>query len=191
QGPHRWLNRVRLLVEDTADAPEPEHVDAARREHLRRLTHRTIATATERIEQFKYNTMITALMEFTNELQPGLRDLAGTPEWRDALSVLVCLLAPIAPYLTEELWERMGQPYSVHVQPWPEHDPALLVEETSELVVQVNGKVRDHLTLPRGVAEAEAVAKAQDLERVRSFVNGKQIVKVVYVPNRLINFVIR
>jgi len=112
------------------------------------------------------------------------------PVWREALETLVLLLAPGAPHLAEELWQRLGKPYSVHQQSWPAYDPALAAEETVELVIQVNGRVRDRLLVPAAIDEDEAVARVRELERVQVYLAGKRIERVVYVPGRLVNFVV-
>jgi leucyl-tRNA synthetase len=99
------------------------------------------------------------------------------------------MVAPFAPFLAEELWERLGGNYSVHQQPWPTFDPALVVEETVTLVVQVNGKVRDRLTLPSGVSEEEARVQALQSTKVTSSLGGKAVSKTIWVPDKLINLV--
>ena len=109
------------------------------------------------LDEFQFNTMVAALIEYVNELM-RLREtaLVHTPEWREALETLVLLMAPSTPYVAEELWERLGMPYSVHHQSWPTYDPALTQDDAVEVVVQVNGKVRDRLLLPVDLPEAEA-----------------------------------
>ena len=112
------------------------------------------------LDDFQFNTMVAALIEFVNELMTLQGDrVADTPEWREALETLVLLMAPSTPYVAEELWERLGMPYSVHQQPWPTYDAALTREDVVEIVVQVNGKVRDRLMLPVDLPEPEARAR--------------------------------
>src|SRR5690606_16221952 len=115
----------------------------------------------EDISTFQFNTMVARLMEFVNELS-SLRDteVVRTEAWREAMRTLVLLLAPSTPYLAEELWERLGQPYSVHQQSWPQYDPELAAAEMIELVVQVNGKVRDRLEVPADITEERAIELA-------------------------------
>ena len=103
---------------------------------------------------------------------------------------LTLLLAPIAPFLAEELWERLGGAYTVHQQPWPTFDPALVAAETVELVVQVNGKVRDRLTVPVGTSEADATAGALASAKVAQQIDGRPPRRVIFVPDRLVNIVI-
>ncbi|HMM42328.1 MAG TPA: class I tRNA ligase family protein, partial [Thermomicrobiales bacterium] len=104
---------------------------------------------------------------------------------------LPLLLAPGAPYIAEELWSQLGKPFSVHTQAWPEWDEELAAEETIEIVVQVNGKVRGHVNLPPDTDEATALDAARANDRVAEHLAGKTVVKEVYVPRRLINFVVR
>jgi leucyl-tRNA synthetase len=101
----------------------------------------------------------------------------------------VLLLAPLAPYLAEELWERLGEPYSVHQQPWPAHDAAALVEEEVTLVVQVDGRVRARLRGPAGTPEAEAARLALAAPSVAAHLDGRRPARIVHVPDRLLNLV--
>ena len=144
------------------------------------------------LAQFQFNTMVAWLIEYVNELM-RLREtpLVHTPEWREALETLVLLMAPSTPYVAEELWERLGMPYSVHHQPWPSYVPVLTEDETIELVVQMNGKVRDRAVLPVDVTED--LARSQARWRCRRWRNTLAIasrVRVIYVPGRLINIVV-
>jgi leucyl-tRNA synthetase len=124
-------------------------------------THKTIREATQDVEDFRFNTMISRLMEQTTALQKA-RDAGPVDRgaWDEAIDVALLLTAPLAPHIAEELWERRGKPYSIHLQPWPTFNPELAHEEEVELVVQVNGKVRDRLMLVAGADEASARAAA-------------------------------
>jgi leucyl-tRNA synthetase len=185
-GVSRWLNRVWSLA--LTPAP-PRDGDPAAERALRRLTHQTIKKVDEDIEQFRFNTMVATLMTFTNELSDRQAALAGTPAWREAIETLLLLLAPSAPHLTEELWERLGKPYSIHQQPFPVYDPELARDEVIEVPVQVNGKLRDKVTVPAGADEATVRELALASERVQRHLDGKPPRKVIYVPNRLVNIV--
>ncbi|HET7035535.1 MAG TPA: class I tRNA ligase family protein, partial [Thermomicrobiaceae bacterium] len=190
-GIERFVRRVWSLVQETADNPAPEDASADARE-LRQITHRTIKAVTEDIENFRFNTMIARLMELQNELAPRKETpVVSTKAWREALESMTLMLAPIAPHLAEELWQRLGQPYSVHQQLWPTFDAELVREELIELPVQVNGKVRDHLEVPVDISEERAVEQALASPRVAEITTGKQVQRVVYVPRRLINIVAR
>ncbi|MDI3340974.1 MAG: leucine--tRNA ligase [Sphaerobacter sp.] len=188
-GVDRFVRRVWAIVTETADMPAdgPES-DAARR--LRKLTHRTIKTVTADISGFQFNTMIARLMEFVNELS-ALRDsdVVRTASWQEATRTLTLLLAPLAPHLAEELWERLGGPYSVHQQSWPSFDPELAAAETFELVVQVNGRVRDRLEVPVDITEQQAIDLALASPRAQEHLQGRTIRRTVYVPGRLVNIV--
>jgi leucyl-tRNA synthetase len=142
------------------------------------------------ILDFKFNTMIAALMEFTNALYRA-RDagLTGIAAWNEAIDVLVRLSAPVAPHIAEELWERMGRPYSVHQQDWPVADPELAAEDEIEVVFQVNGKVRDKLTVAVDTDEEKLRELALSNERVLSIIGDKQVRKVIVVPGKLVNIV--
>jgi leucyl-tRNA synthetase len=197
EGPSRFLARVWALVTETG-RPSPGQVevptapagDAGVRE-LQRLTHQTVRKATQDLERFSYNTMVAALMEFVNALY-RLRGTpaAAAPEWQAALETMVLLLAPSAPHLAEEMWEWLGKPYSVHLQSWPGWSEALAAEDLIDIVVQVNGKVRDRIRLAAGADEEEVRSQVLGAEKVAAALEGKQLRKFVYVPGRLVNLVI-
>ena len=131
-------------------------------------------------------------MEFTNGLT-GAKE-AGPVDataWREAIDSLLLLMAPSAPHLAEELWGRTGHEYSIHSQSWPEWDEELAREEEITLVVQVNGKLRDRLQVPTDVTEERAKELALASARVRAHTDGRQMLRVVYVPGRLVNVVVR
>ncbi|MGQ9573255.1 MAG: leucine--tRNA ligase [Dehalococcoidia bacterium] len=188
-GIHRWLNRVWGLVLSPAptNGADPEAIH-----RLRHLTHKTIRRVTEDIERFRFNTMLAALMEFSNFLtkvkESGRVEASA---WQEAIETLLLLMAPSAPHFTEELWARLGKPYSIHQQPWPKWDEELAREEEITLVVQVNGKVRDRLQVPADIDEERAKELALASQRVQAHINKKQLQRVIYVPGRLVNVVVR
>ncbi|MBI4236267.1 MAG: class I tRNA ligase family protein, partial [Chloroflexi bacterium] len=192
RGISRWFNRVWDLAE-MRRLPEGRSAPAEAAAELRRETHRTIRKATQDIEGFRFNTMIAALMSLTNTLSRFEEDSESTasPEWRAAYDTLLLLLAPIAPHLTEELWTTTGHSYSIHSQPWPAWDEALARQEKVTLVIQVDGKLRDRLTVPAEISEEEARRAALESERVRPLLAGRLPARVVYVPGRLVNVVTR
>ncbi len=174
-------------------------VPAERPEHdreLLRLAHRTVKKATEDIEQrFNFNTAISALMELVNGLYaykdkiPAERQnsqIAG-----ESIEKLVLMLSPFAPHLAEELWRDIGGRGSVHHQAWPNWDPAAIEAETVEIVIQINGKVRDKMMVPAGLSGAEFERTALASDKVQAQVAGKQMVKVIAVPGKLVNVVVR
>jgi leucyl-tRNA synthetase len=189
-GATRWLNRVwNLVIDHWNEGDAPGDAEAARA--LRRWTHRTIRKVDEDVAAFHFNTMLAALMEFTNHLsRPEIQALKGTAAWHEALESLMLLMAPATPHFAEELWNRTGHGYSVHQQAFPQHDPALTQEDEITLVVQVNGKLRERLSVPVGVAEAEAKALALASPRVAAQIDGRTPRQVVYVPGRLVNVVL-
>jgi leucyl-tRNA synthetase len=126
----------------------------------------------------------------TNAVLDATRAGAHGPEVRDALEALCKLLAPVCPFITEELWSRLGHPGSVHDQAWPTADISLLVDEEVEVVVQVNGKVRGRVTVPAGADAAVAEEHARADANVASFLTGP-VVKVIVIPDKLVNFVVR
>ena len=188
KGPRGWIEDVWRLVVDTQ--PVDGDPTEAQIRDLRRKTHQTIQACGRDIENFSFNTAIAALMAFRNVLQEAKQTpLVGSPAWDEALETMVLLMAPITPYIAEELWERLGKPFSVHQQTWPEFDAELAKEDTVEIAVQVNGKVRDKLQLPADVDAEDAKAQAQALAGVIKYTDGKNVVKVIYVPGRLVNIV--
>ncbi len=185
----RWLNRMwSLATEPPGRVAAPQSAGAR---DLRRSTHRTIREVTRDVESFGFNTMIARLMEHTTTMQRARE--AGPVDgaaWDEALSAMLLLAAPLAPHITEELWERLGRPYSVHLQRWPAFDPDLARDEEVEVVLQVNGKVRDRLVLPSGASEDDARAAAFASSRVQEWLGGKEPRRVIYVPGKLLNLVV-
>ncbi len=185
----RWLNRLWGLVlsEPAFDAAPAEAI-----RDLRRLTHQTIRRVTDDMERFRFNTLLAALMELTNGL---IRQRDAGPvdrdAWNEAIQSLLLLLAPLAPHISEELWVRTGRPYSIHTQPWPAWDPDLAREEEITLVVQVNGKLRDRIQAPADIDEGRAKELALASPRVQKFTDRNQVAKVIYVPGKLVNVVVR
>jgi len=187
-GVSRWLNRVWNIVTD----PPALVTDAAGARSLRRALHTTLAKVTEDLEGKRFNTAIATMMELTNEMQ-RLRDEGSADEtaWNEAIRLLALMLAPPCPHIAEEIWERIGGGYSVHQQPWPAVDEAATVRDTIDLAVQVNGKVRDRIAVAPDADEAAARAVAEATPRIAEQLAGKTLVRAVYVPGRLLNFVVK
>ncbi|MBN1690647.1 MAG: leucine--tRNA ligase [Dehalococcoidia bacterium] len=188
-GMHRWLNRVWSLV--TKDYEE-KSIDSESSKECLRTMHKTIKKATGDIERFRFNTMLSALMEYTNMLIKLLE--AGSiaaAEWKEAIRTLLILMAPSTPHMAEELWVASGYPYSIHKQPWPAWDKELAADEEVTLVVQINGKLRDKITVPVDIGEEEAVKLAFAQERIKAYITGKSIAKKIYVPGKLLNIVLK
>jgi len=188
-GISRWLNRVwNLAAEEYVPSGRGRDGD----KELARMTHQTIKKVTEDIEKIRLNTMIAALMEFTNYLGK-VKEAGNVTEemWNSSIKALLLLLAPTAPHLAEELWENVGYKYSIHNFTWPPWDESLVTTEEFTLVVQVNGKVRDRLTVPVDVGEEEAKKLALQMEKVKPYVEGREVAKVIYVPGKLVNIVVK
>ena len=192
EGAPRFLHRVWSVALDAAGTGNggrgtTERGNGAR--DLRHWTHKTIKKVTEDLAGFHFNTAIAAMMEFVNHLQRVRETVGGTPAWAEAVRALVLLLAPVAPHISEELWERRGEPYSVHQQRWPAYDETLARAEMITLVLQVDGKVRDRIHVSAELSEAEARQLALRNEKVKRFMNGKPAADIVVVPGRLVNVV--
>ena len=192
-GVSRWLNRLWSLVLKEYHCFNRSGADQENaEEELARITHQTIRKVTGDLERIHLNTMISSLMEFTNHLSRIMEAGAVAPSaWAEAVRILLLLLAPTAPHLTEELWQRLGYPYSIHNQPWPQWNEELARDEEATLVVQVNGKLRDRITVPVSVTEAEAKSLAMASQRVKEYLEGRELLKTIYVPGRLVNLVMR
>ena len=161
------------------------------------MTHATIRRVTEDIEQFKFNTIIAALMEFNNYLvKAKATAVYATPAWDEAVDSLLLMLAPEAPHVTEELWQQrhgaagFDAAASVHQQPWPTFDPDLAKADTITLVVQVNGRVRDKIEVPAGITEAAAREMALARPAIQKWLEGVEVRKVIFASGRLINIVV-
>ncbi len=186
-GAKRFLHRTWRLANAVAAAPHP--TTTSTHTQLRRTVQRTIQRVTADVEAFKFNTAVAALMECLNEMAAHHRAHGVTAELAAATRTFVLLLAPFAPHIAEELWARLDGPYSVHQQPWPTWDETLVAEEIITLVVQIDGRMRDRLTVPAGIREAEARDLALNCDGVRRHLKGRQVARVVYVPGRLVNVV--
>jgi len=189
EGVSRWLNRVWMLVTESDKRPT-SNVNAGEAKVLKRTTHQTIKKVSDDFEAYAFNTIISSLMILTNDLQKYRETTAGGPEWDEAVNTLLKLMAPVAPHIAEELWARRGMPYSIHQQSWPEYAAAAAAEDMITLVLQVNGKVRDRITMPAGLSEAEAQQAALANETVKKYLDGQTPKKVIYVEGRLVNVVV-
>ena len=170
---------------DALAEPAPEKAAV-----LRRALHQTLHKVGDDYQAFKYNTVIAAMMAFRNQLKTLRSDLAGSPDWAQAVDTLILMLAPITPFITEELWQQRHPGESVHLQSWPIYDPALAAEETVTLVIQVNGKIRDRMQIPAQTTPDSLPGLAMDRPKVQEFLQGKSVRKVIPVGNKLVNFVV-
>ncbi len=196
-GMYRWLNRVWNLplepyvTNEKAIAADNSASEKSQRD-LQRAVHRTIRKVTQDIERMRFNTMLAFLMEYTNFLAKVKEEgLVTYTDWESAIDTLLLLIAPTAPHLAEELWQRTEHPYSIHNHSWPKWDEELAKEEEITLVIQVNGKLRDRLTVPVTITEDEAKKLALERERVKAYLEGTTLIKIIYVPQRLVNIVLK
>ncbi len=198
EGSFRFLNRVWKLVFETLPfirearpVVVAELDDTAR--GLRRTTHKTIRKVSEDIEsRFHFNTAISAIMELVNTIQSfsPKNQPANAGVLREAVESVVLMLAPFVPHFSEELWELLGHQGGVESTGWPAFDPAAAIDEELLIVVQVNGKLRGRITVPADMAEGAVKEAALADERVRSYIEGQSVRKVVYVPGKLLNIVV-
>jgi len=147
-------------------------------------------------ERFNFNTAISAIMELVNAVYGYFNTLDGKPErnvplLRQTLKNIVLLLAPFAPHITAELWHRCGFEGSVHRQPWPVYNPQYLQVEEAEIVIQVNGRVRDRMLLPVDSPREELLTAARRQEKIKPYLQDKEEIKTIVVPGKLVNFVVR
>jgi leucyl-tRNA synthetase len=204
EGVNRFLRRLWTVSLDPT-GKEPGDAEAGRlpagmtaeqaTDDLRRTAHRTLKKITDDHADFGWNTMVSALMELTNKLV-RLRgtEVAGTDAWDETIRLTVLMLAPLAPHISEELWARRlemrGEEWaSVHTQSWPAFDPALVASDEVELPIQVNGKLRDSITVPTGTPAAEIEQLVLARDKVRGYLADAEVVRVVQVPGRLVNVV--
>jgi leucyl-tRNA synthetase len=193
EGIYRFLGRVWHAAQPVGgerprDATAQVDVELVRA--LRRITHVTIAGVSEDIAGFRFNTALAKLMELTNAVSRARESgLAGTDAYDAAVETLLLLLAPIAPHISEELWERRGKPYSIHQQAWPAYDPALAASDTIELPVQVNGKLRDRIVITVDTPPEEIERLALESEHVQRYLDGRAPRRVIQIPGKLVNVV--
>jgi len=200
EGCARFLKRVFRLVERYA-ALAREQTDrslsdlGAAEISLRRAVHAALKKVTEDIgERFNFNTAISAIMEAVNAVYSYTNEKGAKVHGAvlaESLELLVLMLAPFAPHLAEESWSILGQSESVHLQPWPAYDSSSLEADEVEIVIQVNGKVRGRLTVPAGLTQEEMQALAAGDSRIAAIVAGRQVLKAIAVPDKLVNLVVR
>ena len=186
-GVNRWMRRVWSTIIEPGNA---QQVNEEVLRGLRRKLHNTIKSVTNDFEKFEFNTIVSSLMELMNEMSRAKQEGAwGTPEWEEAIEDYLLLLAPVAPHITEELWSLLGKPYSIHQQSWPQVDEEAVKLEEIELVIQINGKLRDHIVVPVDIEEEEVKKLVLDREIVQKILAGKSPRKVIYIRGRLVNVV--
>lgn len=188
EGTARWMRRVWTVFTEPPPAGSPGQ-DVLRT--LRRRVHQTLGRVTRDFLNFEFNTIISSLMELMNEMYKARELGVGrAPEWQEAQEIYMLMLAPVAPHLSEELWAMMGRPYSIHLQPWPNVDEEAAADEQITLVVQINGKLRDRITVPVDISQEQAKAVALASEAIQRNLEGKSPRKVIVVPGKLVNIVV-
>ncbi|GAB4143591.1 MAG: leucine--tRNA ligase [Planctomycetaceae bacterium] len=188
EGVSRFIGRVwRMIVDDRSEDVQlhADVQDVPANENQLRVLHKTIKAVTEDIEKLSFNTAISRMMEFTNEIS------GQQPRPKSILEPFVLLLSPFAPHVAEELWQVLGHEETLAYESWPEFDETKIVESTIEIPVQVNGKVRARLNVPADADQAAIQAAAEADADVQKQLEGKQIVKVIVVPGRMVNFVVK
>jgi leucyl-tRNA synthetase len=197
-GAYRFLNRVWEIVRVYQDSAKADPLSENNKEYDDRpiwlAAHTAIARVSEDLSVMGFNTAIARLMEYVNELYKlrvnhWMFADSGKDAWKFAIENLLKLLAPIAPHVTEELWHELGHKESVHLSDWPVHDGQYLIKDTVIVVVQVNGKLRGQLELPLNSSEEEVVMAATQHDKIKPYIEGNKSIKVIYVPNRLVNLV--
>ena len=210
-GAYRFINRLYLLVSGTAEfsdhnAKSENHygVELKKRnqkdEEIQKKLHQTVKKVTESIEDdFHFNTAIAAVMELLNDMTTYKQEVIDKDNisseskkiWREVLEKTILLIAPFAPHVADELWAYLGNKTFTFEEKWPKYDEELTKDHTFNLVIQVNGKVRDMVSAQIGISKDDAEKLALESEKAKKFINGKEIVKVIVVPNKLVNVVVK
>jgi leucyl-tRNA synthetase len=191
EGSARWMRRVWTLFTDIAPAESKTPTSEVLR-NLRRRVHQTLRRVTNDFENFEFNTIISSLMELLNEMYKAREAGAvGTTQWEEATEIYLKMVAPVAPHIAEELWtNQLGKPYSIHQQQWPKVDEAAAKEDTIELPVQINGKVRDRITVAADATEEEIKSAALASETVKKHLEGRELKKLIVANKRLVSLVV-
>jgi leucyl-tRNA synthetase len=189
-GASRFVRRLYALIGKAA-AVEPTRENPAGGEALTARMHHAVKTAGEAIERFRFNVLVAELMTLLNEMEGWERGWQGTPLWRDLMLMLLRIAAPVVPFVAEEGWSILGQTGSVHQARWPEFDPSLVAAREAVVVVQVDGRVRDRITVPASSERDGVIDEARARPRVQAALRGREVADVVVVPGRVVNFVTR
>jgi leucyl-tRNA synthetase len=190
-GTYRFLNRVWTLTQEYSEGSDIE-IDHKGTSEILAVAHRTTKKVTDDIEHDKFNTAVSSMMEAVNSYYK-LKETYGigkTAAWTTAIESLLQVLAPFAPHITEELWHQLGHEQTIHVDAWPTWDEQYLVSDTMTIVVQVNGKLRATLELPKDTTKGDVEAAALANEKVGLVLGDTKPSKVIYVPGRLVNIVL-
>lgn len=187
-GTHRFLQRVWTLSQEFLES-EKDHADSR---ELKEVINRLIKKVTDDLDKMNFNTAIAAMMDAVNQLyRIKAKDGYQASDWQWSIEILLKLLSPYAPHISEELWQEIGHRDSIHISRWPQADEAYLTSDKMTIVVQVNGKLRSEIEVLKGTDEEEVRQVALDNERVRPHLDGKQVQKTIYIPEKIINFVVK
>jgi leucyl-tRNA synthetase len=201
EGAYRFLTRIWRFVGQHRDLMRGVNSNLSEEElppelrEIRRVIHKTIKKVSDDINaRFHFNTAIAAIMELLNTLSAATQDerrlKEGASLFKGGLEAMIVLLSPFVPHIANELWERLGHVESLDRVPWPTYSEAALEEEKLLIVVQVNGKVRGRITVAAEVDQKEIESEALQDQKVRSFLDGKKVQKIIHVPRRLVNIVV-
>jgi leucyl-tRNA synthetase len=188
EGSARWVRRTWTLFTDDVNngSPSPETLRA-----LRRKVHQTLRRVTRNFEQFEFNTIVSSLMELLNEMYKAREaGAAGSKEWAEAQELYLKMMAPVTPHIAEELWAEIGKKYSIHTQTWPKVDEAAAKEVEVVIAVQINGKVRERITVAADASEETVRTAALAAESIIKALDGKTPKKVIVVPGKLVSIVV-
>jgi leucyl-tRNA synthetase len=183
-GSEKFLKRVYSHFVSEQGVLKPEIAGSQSAPQIERVLHKCLKRVDDSFQLFNFNTYVAGMMEALNHIQE-----AGEVMTKAQAEFFVKMLAPLAPHLASELWEKLGHSTRIDYQPWPKLDPQLLIDEDFELVVQVNGKVRAKMRVAMNIAEDKAIESA--IASVPEWVSGKEIVKKIYVKNKLVNLVVK
>ena len=187
EGTARWIRRVWSLITEPAEAGVPTQATIR---NIRRKTHQTLRQVTRDFEQFEFNTIVSGLMELLNDLaRAKAAGAANDPAWQEVVDLYLRMMAPVTPHVAEELWSYLGKSYSIHQQLWPAVDEAAAAEDEVTLAIQINGKVRDRITVPVSMADAEVQTLSLEREAVQKYLEGRSPSKVIVVSGKLVNIV--
>ena len=196
EGSFRFINRVYRMVYDFSqnysEVPESYEINGDADKNMAYWLNYAIKKVSDDIgERFNFNTAISTIMELVNEMYRYKEGTVNPGLFGAAIKDLIIMLAPFVPHVTEEMWEHLGYEGSVHDQSWPEYDEKALVKDTVEIVVQVNGKIKEKLDIAGGLSREEMEKTAMENEKVKGLIEGKNVVKVIAVPGKLINIVVK
>lgn len=190
-GTYRFLNRVWNLVQEYIESGDVS-LDEKNTAELLKTAHYTAKKVTDDIENDKFNTAVSSMMQAVNEYYKYKEDfgIGKNENWQFAIESLLQVLSPFAPHITEELWSQLGHDRTIHIDNWPQWNEKYLVSDTLTIPVQVNGKVRATLQVAADISQEDIIALAKANEKVASHLNGKELKKAIYVPKRIVNLVL-